>query len=325
MGLSQRCRKNGLDQGGFRLTGRNYATILPGIFPTDCWRITCSVAEGFGVAARKTETKSGLRVTPLGIVATFVTLTETVLGLALTQVTGGVQVALTVFVIVFALLVAVAFFVILWFRPFVFYSPSEFGNVDPKSFIDAMRGKLPERVSEQISMAELVEAKPTDKTAQFKLIDSLIDEPARQHIILMHERDISLRIGDFFGHQFETGREGKGWTSGNLSGQSLCEKLNGTGLIELASKGAAIQLTKSGHEFAEWLVESGLKATFLVTPLGSWGEPFRPPGVPAGFEPLGQPLHQSAGVGTPVAQQAHNSATDDRKDAELGVATDGGA
>ncbi len=276
------------------------------------------------MAARKTEPKSGLRVTPLGIVATFVTLTETVLGLALTQVTGGVQVALTVFVIAFALLVAGAFFVILWFRPFVFYSPSEFGDVDPKSFIDAMRGKLPERVSEQISMAEQVEAKPTDKTAQFRLIDSLIDEPARQHIILMHDKDMSLQIGDFFGHQFETGREGKGWTSGNMSGQSLCEKLNGTGLIELASKGAAIQLTKSGHEFAEWLVGSGLKATFLATPMGSWGEPFRPSGVPAGFGQFGQTMHPGAGVGESAEQQAHEPATTQRKDAEPGAAADGG-
>ena len=276
------------------------------------------------MAARKTEPKSGLRVTPLGIVATFVTLTETVLGLALTQVVGGVQVALTVFVIAFALLVAGAFFVILWFRPFVFYSPSEFGDVDPKSFIDAMRGKLPERVSEQINMAEQVEAKPTDKTAQFKLIDSLIDEPARQHIILMHEKDMSMRIGDFFGHQFETGREGKGWTSGNMSGQSLCEKLNGTGLIELAGKGAAIQLTKSGHEFAEWLVGSGLKATFLATPMGGWGEPFRPPGVPAGFGPFGQTMHPGAGVGVSGEQQAHELATNERIDAEPGAAADGG-
>ncbi len=87
------------------------------------------------MAPRKTQPTSKLRVTPLGIVATFVTLTESVLGLALTQVTGGVQVALTVFVIVFAILVAGAFFLILWFRPFVFYSPSEYGDIDPKAFI----------------------------------------------------------------------------------------------------------------------------------------------------------------------------------------------
>src|SRR5205823_838226 len=98
------------------------------------------------MAARKPQASPRVRVTPLWIVATFVTLTETVLGLALTQVAGGVQVALTGFVIAFALLVATAFFLILWFRPYVFYSPSEFGDLDPKAFVDAMRGKLPDRV-----------------------------------------------------------------------------------------------------------------------------------------------------------------------------------
>lgn len=71
-----------------------------------------------------------LRLIPLGIVATFVTLTEAVFGFALTQVSGGVQVALTVFLIVYAIMATVAFFLILWFRPYVFYSPSEFGHID---------------------------------------------------------------------------------------------------------------------------------------------------------------------------------------------------
>ena len=265
------------------------------------------------MAARKPQPMAKWRVTPLGIVATFVTLTETVLGLALTQVANGVQVALTVFVIVFALLVAGAFFIILWFRPFVFYSPSEFGDVDPKSFIDAMRGRLPERVSEQISMAEQVEARPTDQSAQFRLIDSLIDEAVRQHIILMHEKDIPLQIGDFFGHYYETGKQGKGWSTGSMSGQTFCEKLNGTGLIELASKGSAIQLSKMGHEFAKWLIDSGMKATFLSTPLGGWGVPYRPPGMPPGFFPPDQTMqpdaanseaaHQPSPEGSPVKPQ----------------------
>jgi hypothetical protein len=254
------------------------------------------------MAGRKTQPDSKWRLTPLGIVAAFVTLTESVLGLALTQVTGGVQTALTVFVIAFALLVAGAFFLILWFRAFVFYSPSEFGTMDPKSFIDAMRGKLPVRLSEQISMVEQVEAKPNDQVAQFKLINSLIDEPARQHLILMHEKGVTLRIGDFFGHPFETGSNGKGWTSGTISGQSLCERLNGTGLIELASDGPAIQLTKAGHEFAKWLTDSGLKATFLTTPMGGWGTPFRPEGAPAGLFQFGNTVPTATGGADAVEQ-----------------------
>jgi hypothetical protein len=61
-----------------------------------------------------------LRLTPLGIVATFVTLTEAIFRFALTQVSGGVQVALTVFLIAYAIMATDAFFLILWFRPYVF-------------------------------------------------------------------------------------------------------------------------------------------------------------------------------------------------------------
>ena len=91
---------------------------------------------------RSTATKpqSGAKITPLWIVAAFVTLTETVLGYAVTQVTGGVQVALTIFVIVFAPIVAGAFFLVLWHRPYVFYPPSEYDGTDPEKFIDAVRG-----------------------------------------------------------------------------------------------------------------------------------------------------------------------------------------
>ena len=147
-----------------------------------------------------------------------------------------------------------------------------------------MRGQIARTLSEQIIMVEKVESAPSDQSAQFKLIDSLIDETARQHIILMHEKNISLQIGSFTGHTFETGKEGKGWTRGNMSGQSMCEKLNGTGLIQLADKGAAIQLSKSGHDFATWLIDSELKASYLITPMGGWGKPNYPTGSPFPFD-----------------------------------------
>lgn len=75
---------------------------------------------------RAAKSFTSAKVTPLWIVAAFVTLTEAVLGFAVTQVEGGVQIALTIFVISFALLVAGAFFLILWHRPWVFYPPSEY-------------------------------------------------------------------------------------------------------------------------------------------------------------------------------------------------------
>lgn len=79
-------------------------------------------------------------LTPLGIIATFVALAETVTGVAATQTTGGIQVAFTSFAIVFPLLVATGFFTILWQRNYVLYPPKEFGaQVDVRHYVDAMR------------------------------------------------------------------------------------------------------------------------------------------------------------------------------------------
>ena len=50
------------------------------------------------------------KVTPLWIVAAFITLNEAVLGYSVINVTDGVQIALTVFFISFTLLVFSAFF-----------------------------------------------------------------------------------------------------------------------------------------------------------------------------------------------------------------------
>jgi hypothetical protein len=81
-------------------------------------------------------------ITPLWIVALFVSLSETVLGVAVTQTQGGIQIALTVFVIIFPLLIAGLFFAILYRKPFVFYSPTEFGEqTNVRDYVEAMRDR----------------------------------------------------------------------------------------------------------------------------------------------------------------------------------------
>ena len=57
---------------------------------------------------------------------------------SVTQTVGGVQLALTVFVLGFPLGVAAAFFLILWSRPWVFYSPGEYGDTDVGHYVDAL-------------------------------------------------------------------------------------------------------------------------------------------------------------------------------------------
>jgi hypothetical protein len=80
-------------------------------------------------------------LTPLWVVSLFVSLTETVLGIGVIQTIGGIQIALTVFVMVFPLLIAGAFFGILWHKPYVFYSPSEYAQQDVRKYVEAMQSR----------------------------------------------------------------------------------------------------------------------------------------------------------------------------------------
>jgi hypothetical protein len=82
-------------------------------------------------------------MTPLWVISLFVSLTEVVTGIAVTKAEGGIQIALTAFVIAFPLLVASAFFYILWSKPYVFYPPTEFsGGVDVNQYVSAMGARV---------------------------------------------------------------------------------------------------------------------------------------------------------------------------------------
>ena len=78
--------------------------------------------------------------TPLLVIASFVSLTEVVVGVALTQASGTVQLILTLFAVLFPVGVAVAFFLVLWNRPYVLYPPTEYGAAtDVERYVGAMR------------------------------------------------------------------------------------------------------------------------------------------------------------------------------------------
>jgi hypothetical protein len=101
-----------------------------------------------------TGTLQGRAMTPLWVIALFISLTETVLGVAATRVSGNLQIALTVFVIGFPLLIAGGFFAILWFRPYVLYPPTDFrGGADVTSYVDAMQ----HRVADESRIHALIE------------------------------------------------------------------------------------------------------------------------------------------------------------------------
>ena len=87
-----------------------------------------------------TNAKLPAKMTPLWVISLFLSLTEVIAGIAATQTTGNLQTALVCFVIIFPFLVAGMFFGLLWFRPWTFYPPSEYANVDVQRYVEALRG-----------------------------------------------------------------------------------------------------------------------------------------------------------------------------------------
>src|ERR1044071_1190780 len=75
---------------------------------------------------------------PLWIILLFCSLTELTLGYAVFNTAGSIQIALTCFVIGFPMLVAVFFFLIVWYRPSHLYSPRDYKN--DKNFLDGISG-----------------------------------------------------------------------------------------------------------------------------------------------------------------------------------------
>jgi hypothetical protein len=117
------------------------------------------------------EKPSARRLTPLWVISIFVSLTEVVLSVAATRVTGGVQVALVAFVIVFPTLIAGAFFACLWWKPWVFYPPAEYGrSTTVQQYVDALQGKPPSVVRETKDVKEpvTVVGNPDDMRLLFK-------------------------------------------------------------------------------------------------------------------------------------------------------------
>ncbi|MFC7865094.1 hypothetical protein ACFU5B_14900 [Streptomyces murinus] len=77
---------------------------------------------------------------PLWIIALFLGLSETTVGIAAAESSGWVQGLLAVFAVSFPLLVSTVFFLILWQRPEVLYAPGDFPEHVPIStYVDGMR------------------------------------------------------------------------------------------------------------------------------------------------------------------------------------------
>ena len=119
-------------------------------------------------------------MTPLWVISLFLSLTEGILGVGVIQTSGGIQVALTSFVIGFPIAVAAAFFTILWFKPYVLYSPFEFGSAeDAATFIEAISRdakKIQDKANEVAETAKEIEALRSELAKQVVGLEGKIEQ-----------------------------------------------------------------------------------------------------------------------------------------------------
>lgn len=93
------------------------------------------------MAASNEKISAPRSLTPLWVISLFVSLSEATLGVAATQTAGAIQITLTIFVVLFPVLIAAGFFAVLWWKPYAFYPPSEYGrHVGVDQYIQAMSG-----------------------------------------------------------------------------------------------------------------------------------------------------------------------------------------
>lgn len=79
------------------------------------------------------------QLAPLSVISLFLSFTEVTLGVVATKTQGIVQIALTAFVIGFPIFIAIQFFGVLRKKPFVFYPPDAYANLNVTEYVDAMK------------------------------------------------------------------------------------------------------------------------------------------------------------------------------------------
>lgn len=209
---------------------------------------------------------------PLWLIGLFVLFAEATSAVAAVKLDGWPQQALVIFVIAYSTVVTAIFFLFLWFKPENFYAPSEYGDISPESFVKALRG-LPE---ETVNAVANLEDNPFDQEALFALMESLVPEDVKQHLVFMFRQggllDISTVNEHGRSHGYQIVTRGRGISFGSFSPQDFLAKLQGTQLIMLAENNSKVKLTGRGSKFAAWLIEHEKDAESFWTEIGGWGE-----------------------------------------------------
>lgn len=200
------------------------------------------------------------------------TIAEGAAGYAVTQISGGVQIALLTFFISYGVVVTGVFFAFLWFKPANFYAPSEYGDVLPSEYAQALSG-LPSETTKAVEAARL---NPLDEDAIFKVMDTLLPEETKQHLIFMAKNSNILELPEIdemgHTHRYEIILRNQSISVGLFSPRKFLSKLNGTDLVTSLNTGKKLFLSERGKRFAAWLLKHERDAETFVSGLGRWGK-----------------------------------------------------
>jgi hypothetical protein len=105
---------------------------------------------------------------PLWVIFAFFSFSEVVLGVAVFNTVGAIQLALVYFVIAFPVFIATIFFMILWFRPQHLYAPKDFSS--DESFLKSMAAARSVRLSQ---FAENLEVELHQRLVSPQLVNRL--------------------------------------------------------------------------------------------------------------------------------------------------------
>nr|MBV6628680.1 hypothetical protein [Oceanococcus sp. HetDA_MAG_MS8] len=209
---------------------------------------------------------------PLWVIAFFMTIAEAAAGYAVSQTAGTAQSLLLGFFIIYPILVTLGFFVVLWRKPANLYAPSEFAGLSPGEYAKALSG-LP---SDAALAVENAQRNPFDEDAVFKLLDTLLPEEIKQHLILMANKgnELVLPEPDELGHthRYQIILKGRGMAGGLFSPYKFISKLSGTDFVTVSDSGRRVLLSARGQRFVSWLRNHEREAETFESDLGRWGK-----------------------------------------------------
>lgn len=115
-------------------------------------------------------------VTPLSVIMAFIGLTEIMAGIALINTEGTTQLILAIYLLIFPMIIACAYFYILFNKPYVLYSPFEYKSADE---IDRFINTLRNTTDDAINSYKEIEKLRIDTGNQAKAISAITADGER--------------------------------------------------------------------------------------------------------------------------------------------------